>query len=508
MRQTVFLFLVLSITILSSTEISIPNISGTWTKSASPYNINCDITIPNGQLLTIEPGTEIVFQGHYRFNVQGCINAAGSEGDSIIMRAANPETGWMGIRFANTPVSNPKSNISHCIIKDGNANLIYSSDYSGFGGGIFFQNYSKADVSNCYFTNNRASAGSAIACITSSPNITGNVFRGNRSGYEVGSGYATIECNVGSSPTISNNLIEKNYCIGQYYCAGAGLRLLDNSNPMIKNNIIRENWIVSDGNLSEGTALYIHRSDPILINNLIYDNYIEPEGAHGSGGAIFFYDSYAKLINNTIKTNYAREGGALWFKLSSPDFHNNIIRGNEAATLEQQIFFDDDASDPNFYHNNIEGGKENFGFKYPEYTFTGAWVNNIDEDPKYEDIGNGLDYNLASDSPCIDAGTLDFTAEIPLEELDLLSNERVFGQTIDMGAIESYIASPSNLSMVKTDSAILLTWDIIPSAASYKIYSSDDPYGTFILEDTVSSNSYQIDLNQAVKKFYYIKSSN
>jgi hypothetical protein len=507
MRKFVVLFLISLVLLLNSTEINTSSVSGTWSKQDSPFNINCDITVPDGATLSIEPGTEIVFKGHYRFNVQGCLNAAGSEADSIIIRAANQETGWMGIRFVDTPVSNPKSNISYCIIKDGNANLINSSDYSGFGGGILFNNYSKAEVSNCYFTNNRASAGSAIACITSSPNITDNVFRGNRSGYEVGSGYATIECNVGSSPVISNNLIEKNWCIGEKYAAGAGLRLLDNSNPMIKNNIIRENWIVSDGNLSEGTALYIHRSDPILINNLIYDNYIMPEGTHGSGGAIFFYDSYAKLINNTIKTNYAREGGALWFKLSSPDFHNNIIRGNEASTLEEQIFFDDDGSDPNFYHNNIEGGKENFGFKYSWYTFTGAWVNNIDEDPKYEDNGNGLNYNLSSDSPCIDTGSLDFTLEIPLEELDLLRNDRIFGYGIDIGAIEAHLACPSAISVSVSSSIVSMSWEVIPGALSYVIYSSEDPFGQFEQEAVVTTNSYQGSVS-GTRKFYYIRSKN
>jgi len=491
----------------TGTIINPPLVSGVWEVENSPYYICGDITIPNGEVLNIEPGCEIIFQGHYRIIVQGCLEAVGNERDSITFRASNSETGWMGIRFINTPAGNPKSQIGYCVIKNGNANILGGTE--SYGGAISVENFSKLDIFNNLFTNNRAGAGSAINCNNfASPNIYENVFSYNRAGYETGSGYGTVNCMFNSAPTINNNLFEHNWLIGENYCAGAAIRCAFDSNPMIKNNIIRENYIISDGNLSEGTAMYIHSSDPIIMNNLIYDNYIDPPTGHGSGGAIFFYDSNSKLINNTIRTNSAREGGALWFKLSSPDFHNNIIRGNEAATLEQQIFFDDDASDPNFYHNNIEGGKENFGFKYPEYTFTGAWVNNIDEDPKYEDNGNGLDYNLASDSPCIDAGTLDFTAEIPLEELDLLSNERVFGQTIDIGAIESFIASPSNLSMVKTDSAILLTWDIIPSAASYKIYSSDEPYGTFVLENTVSSNSYQIDLNQAVKKFYYIKSSN
>jgi hypothetical protein len=492
---------------LYSTDIVSSTVSGVWNSEGSPYNIYSDITIPDGSILNIEPGTEVVFQGQYKINVQGCIDAAGSENDSIIFRASNPEVGWRGIRFINTPVSNPKSNISYCIIRDGNSN--YNGDTnSAFGGGIFIQNFSKVDISDNYFTDNRASAGSAIACFGSSANINKNIFRHNRGGYENTSGYATIECNYESSPMISNNIIEENWCIGENYAAGAGLRLLDNSNPMIKNNIIRNNWIVSDGNLSEGTALYIHRSDPILINNLVYDNYIEPESAHGSGGAIFFYDSYAKLINNTIKTNYAREGGALWFKLSSPDFHNNIIRGNEADTLEEQIFFDDDESDPNFYHNNIEGGKENFGFKYTSYTFSGAWVNNIDEDPKYEDNGNGLEYNLASDSPCIDAGSLDFTSEIPLEDLDLLENNRIFGQMIDIGAIEAYLKSPENISVSYNGTNLILSWDVIPEAESYKMYSSDFPDGNYLYEATVFDNYCEIAISGVSKKFFYIKSVN
>ena len=506
MKRFSVIYVLLSIPVLLySTDIVSGTVSGVWDSEGSPYNIYSDVTIPDGQILTVEPGTEIVFQGQYKINVQGCIDAQGAENDSIIFRASNFEEGWRGIRFINTPLSNPKSNIVCCIIRDGNSNYNGEAN-SAFGGGVFIQNFSKVDISDNYFTNNRASAGSAIACFGSSPNISKNIFRHNRGGYENTSGYATIECNYESSPMISNNIIEENWCIGENYAAGAGLRLLDNSNPMIKNNIIRNNWIVSDGNLSEGTALYIHRSDPILINNLIYDNYIMPESAHGSGGAIFFYDSYAKLINNTIKTNYAREGGALWFKLSSPDFHNNIIRGNEADTLEEQIFFDDDESDPNFYHNNIEGGKENFGFKYTSYTFTGAWVNNIDEDPKYEDNGNGLDYNLASDSPCIDAGSLDFTSEIPLEDLDLLQNDRVFGSMIDIGAIESILIAPVNISSQISGSILTISWDPVPGALSYSVYSSDSPEGDFVLETEVLENSYQTEFSES-RKFFYIRSS-
>ncbi|MFA7123539.1 MAG: FG-GAP-like repeat-containing protein [Candidatus Delongbacteria bacterium] len=420
---------------VNGTNIDPGNVWGIWYYASSPYFIFGDITIPDGEILTIEPGCEIIFMGHYRINVQGCLEAVGTEALNISFKAQNAEDGWMGIRFINTPIGNPKSQIKYCLLKDGNANITGGTDL--YGGAISVENFSKLEIFNNIFTANKAGAGSAINCNNNAnPTISNNTFTANRAGYESTSGYGTINCMFDSAPTIDNNIFEQNWLIGENYCAGAAIRCVFGSNPMIKNNIIRENFIISDGNLSEGTAMYIHSSDPIIMNNLIYDNYIEPATGHGSGGAIFFFDSEAKLINNTIKTNSAKEGGALWFKLSCPDFHNNIIRGNEAEMVEQQIFFDDDESDPNFYHNNIEGGRENFGFKYPEYTFTGAWVNNIDEDPSYEDNGNGIDFNLATDSPCIDTGTLDFTAEIPVGELDLLNNNRISGGTIDIGALE------------------------------------------------------------------------
>ncbi|MDA3884418.1 MAG: DUF1565 domain-containing protein [Candidatus Delongbacteria bacterium] len=502
----VSLFLLVS-NLIFATIINTPTVSGTWDIDSSPYNIYNDIEIPNGETLAINPGVEVVFYGHFRFDVQGSILAVGTDVANITFRANDTEEGWLGIRFDQTPIDNAHSEISFCTITNGNANILNIATGTALGGAIFVREFNKVSITNNTFTDNKAFSGSAICCWSSSPEIKNNVFRNNRAGNETTSGYATIECRWGSCPKIWNNLIEKNSAVGLNYAAGAAIKLRDSSNAFIKNNIIRENYIISDGNLAEGTAMYIHTSDPLIINNLIYDNYIEPAASHGSGGAIFFYNSNAKLINNTIKTNIAREGGALWFKLSSPDFHNNIIRANEAATIEEQIFFDDEESDPNFYHNNIEGGKESFGFKYPSFSFTGAWVNNIDEDPIYEDHGNGITFDLATNSPCVDAGSLDYLSDITIEELDLLGNERIVGDNIDIGAVELYARTPENISMSRAGSIMTISWDINPLSTSYKIYSSDNPNGEFVLIDVVTSNSYEFTTEQDNKKFYYVVSS-
>ena len=66
------------------------NVSGTWTLAGSPYEATCDLTIPSGQTLTIEPGVVVRFTGHYKFWVEGTLLAEGTESDSIIFTRARP----------------------------------------------------------------------------------------------------------------------------------------------------------------------------------------------------------------------------------------------------------------------------------------------------------------------------------------------------------------------------------------------------------------------------------
>ena len=106
----------------AQTIISGGNVSGTWTKANSPFLIQGEITIPNGETLTIEPGVEVVFNGHYKFNVQGRLLAIGTKIDTIHFNAENKDTGWHGIRFNYTPNINDTSKIMYCSFKYGKAN--------------------------------------------------------------------------------------------------------------------------------------------------------------------------------------------------------------------------------------------------------------------------------------------------------------------------------------------------------------------------------------------------
>ena len=125
-------------------------VSGTWTGANSPYQINGDITVHTDSALTIEPGVEVIFQGHYPFIINGILNAVGTETDSIHFTAAIADTGWRGLRFVN---SADTSYLAYCIIEYGKSTG--GNIYDKRGGGIFCQN-SQLKISHCSIRNNLA----------------------------------------------------------------------------------------------------------------------------------------------------------------------------------------------------------------------------------------------------------------------------------------------------------------------------------------------------------------
>lgn len=126
------LFSFISLSIISNAGTVIPPgpVSGIWTLGGSPYEIQGEITIPDGLTLTIEPGVMVEFQGHYKLNVQGRLFAIGTENDTIVFTINDttgfhdpniPDGGWAGIRFINVFSMIDSSSIIYCKIEYGKA---------------------------------------------------------------------------------------------------------------------------------------------------------------------------------------------------------------------------------------------------------------------------------------------------------------------------------------------------------------------------------------------------
>lgn len=100
------------------------NVSGNWANN-NTYIVNGDITIPTGQTLTIDEGTEIKFDGYYSLIVNGTLKAIGDENNIINFTSnkTNPTNkDWNQIRINSSSIS---SEINYCLINYGHEAIPY-----------------------------------------------------------------------------------------------------------------------------------------------------------------------------------------------------------------------------------------------------------------------------------------------------------------------------------------------------------------------------------------------
>jgi Secretion system C-terminal sorting domain len=219
-----------------------------------------------------------------------------------------------------------------------------------------------------------------------------------------------------------------------------------NTNPILQ--IEMENVLVSNNFPGQGTGAGSGGGVHIRGHNEIIDDYYlsmincdfnsnhnnSYDSSTGLGGASSLYLSNfltADIVNCTFADNTLSydTGSSITTVGANVNIYNSILFGNEGYSF---IYLNSE-DEVNVSHSLIEGGENNV------YYYSGGFFNwhegNLDEDPQW--IGTGdYPYYLQSESPCIDAGTLDLPAGIVLPEFDLAGNPRIFGDTIDMGAYE------------------------------------------------------------------------
>jgi len=141
----------------------------------------------------------------------------------------------------------------------------------------------------------------------------------------------------------------------------------------------------------------------------------------------------ALFVNCTIGNNTAPNSGegVSISRGSNVGFYNCILYGDEPKEM-----FVDGRNIPNtltFQNTLLEGGQWDITVLG---TNTLNWLDgNLDTNPLWEGIGE-YPYYLSSNSPCIDAGTLDLPDSIEIPLYDLAGNPRIYGDMIDMGAYE------------------------------------------------------------------------
>ena len=465
------------ISLFSQTVIPGGDVSGTWPINGAPYQIEGEITIPDGEALTIDPGVLVEFQGHYKFYVQGRLLAIGTEQDSIrftvndttgFSLAWEPDGAWDGIHFYETPATNDSSKIVYCRLEFSKTPAQEHTDWNG--GAIYVHDFSKLLISNCLITNNRAQSGGGICIrVNSNPILKSNIIINNiTNGHRSHGGGICIRNN--SSPTLINNIISNNSVMGTINYGG-GIYIGVDSEPLLVNNIISNNY--ASGNSTMGIGINIFsNSNPILIGNIIENNFEIGYLTNGGGLSIWYNESSPILINNLITNNSSMFGGAIFCGRANPILINNTITGN-ASTLGGSIYLSSIYSSSNpviinsiLFGNSpeeiyfdempcynqsititnsvIDGGQSgintnNYGIVY--------WLDgNIDEDPLFVDPV-AEDFHLQDSSPCIGAGI----DEIEINgiwyfapDIDIEGNPRPEPDDSmpDMGAYENPLGEP------------------------------------------------------------------
>jgi len=452
-------------------------IYGTWTTSNSPYVIMGEVEVPYDSILIIEAGVTVKLKSSTEnsafyyptldvalLKVYGRIIAEGNETDSIIFER-DGDGRWGSMSFLG--YTNEPNIIKYCQVSYGN-NIGTAPGGTGFIGGITF-NGANAIIQNSLLHHNDK----GISWGNSDVVMENCIIRNNTYGISCGYSSSIINNNwvynnqdVGISTHSTNSIISNNIIENSL----TGISCYE-SNDTISNNIVRNNlW----------GGIKIIRNNSVLIKNIIFGS---NSGIRCSGKPV--------INNNTIVNN--NYFGIYCDYDANPIILNSIIYGNQnliTYAQEDSVVFANCLIQVDTLPDGIINGGGNI----------------YNQDPCFTNISNE-EFSLSINSPCIDAGTAFFVWENDTI-LNLSSND-FFGNAPDIGAIESVFV------LIKDKSQLSNSVIISPNPASSKIniYSPvkikmliiSNLSGKFAQQNSVLSNSAQIDISNLPNGLYLIK---
>ena len=233
------------------------NVSGTWA-AGNVYHVDCDITIPSGDSLTIDPGVLVRFAAGTKLTANGKLKVLGTATDRVSFTSLSP-----------TPLPGDWNNV----VLDGPNNVINHLDYD-------------------YATNGFTGTGASGTVMDSlrmvgTLSLTANgVYLDNTTNLSIDNSVISVAGSYGvyaqnaNNSTITNSTIDGTYseaAIKMESCLGCTV-----NNNTISNNPYRGVWMEYGFNT-------------VITNNIITVDW---------RGIIADYGSYYSLDNNTIRTRY------------------------------------------------------------------------------------------------------------------------------------------------------------------------------------------------------------
>ena len=363
----------------AQTDVSGNLYTQTWTAAGSPYRITGSVMVVNSNVITIEPGVDVLFDADVALNVLGSIRAVGTETDSIRFLLG------LAAQFGGICFSNTDSSTFHYVRVSG-AVADMSTPYNAI-----HANSIRLGLSDCVFTGNSGVQSSSYGgCL-----------------YFGGGAKVTMDrCRVANNSAIMRG--------GGLYVNGATLTA---TNTVIENN-------TAGPTSSSGAGLYSADSQVKLVDCVISGN----DCGSGSGGAAYVTGTNTVSLERClIVNNAANLGGGVYAGTGGTvEITNCTITGNGdgAANTADGIYLYTDATVTavnTILWGNEDGDWYGTGTLNASYSDVGTAATGdgvFSDDPQFNDAANG-DYTLSIESPCVNAGDPDSPFDPDLSPADI-----------------------------------------------------------------------------------------
>jgi len=382
------------ITVIDPSNIS-GQAAGTWSPTYGTYTITGDVTVPAGAVLSIEPSTNIVVNNNSKIQVNGRIEAQGSERGLINF---STDDQWKGIKI----IDNQEDNlIAYCYLTGStesavdidnstvdvlNSTFYENTNTSQKGPAINVLDASDVLIEGNIIANNYSSIlAGAIALDNASVEISHNIIVNNEANF------AAIGMKNGSNASVINNTIANNKA--NYACF-----YLLSSYPNVQNTIIIHDGLIFTTFSSNPTVNYSCISGGYSGTGNISDDpqFVNPTAGDGNAYNGLNADWSLQSTSPCIDTGDP----------SSPPDPDGTIADMGALYYHQQISVDDPHSNMIYVRQNTPNpfkGSTSISYSLPQnfensvitiYNVKGNVVKEFTLDnTEGEIVWNGFDQN-------------------------------------------------------------------------------------------------------------------
>lgn len=247
----------------------------------------------------------------------------------------------------------------------------------------------------------------------------------------------------GGGVVLSANIIfSNNEVYGNASVKGGGVRMNGRNGDSI---LFQNNKIYNNTAINQGGGIFgdIYGGKTFLNNNLLHSN-AAAEGGHTTYFQTSF-DAELTLVNNTL---YYRISSSGLFQPANYFSFGNGTYGQNKIILRNTVFINESALGPALTFERASGTTGAIEMSYCFIIGDYSLVSGVTADHIIREYESGdhfinsfmNNFHLKATGACIDAGNNDYAEDL-LYDLD--GNDRVFNETVDIGAYE-YTIRPAN----------------------------------------------------------------